>query len=240
MRTFGAIVLLLIAQGLAGCGASPVAPPSTQQTGAQSAPTLMVFTEKASGFATTDLRDVQEQILQFIAGEVIWKADGTRLSGYRIDSHDFGAGPVYFIAGKICAEGCALEVRFGTRDGERRAYLTADYGHDNPGTLVDVEVVAGALVATRTNVFPPGTFTLSGVVTEMTPAGPAPVEGAWVDRGMTTGSQGASTDKNGFYSILGMYNGTGAVAVGKTGYKTEQRDVSINGDTRFDIQLVRQ
>jgi hypothetical protein len=80
----------------------------------------------------------------------IWTADGTRLPGYRLEHGYQGAS---FITGKICAEGCAFEVRFGTRNGERRAYLTADYGHDNPGTLVDVEVSGGALVVTRTSLF---------------------------------------------------------------------------------------
>lgn len=105
----------------------------------------------------SDLRDVQEQILHFIAGDLIWTADGTRLSGYQLSSNDFGDGPRYFISGAICPEGCAFEVRFGTNDGERRAYLTVDYGHENPGTVVDVEVAAGALVVTQTSVFPPGT-----------------------------------------------------------------------------------
>jgi hypothetical protein len=37
------------------------------------------------------------------------------------------------VEGKICEEGCGFEVRFGSENGERRAYLTIDYGHDNPG-----------------------------------------------------------------------------------------------------------
>ena len=65
-------------------------------------------------------------------------------------------GRLIFIEGKICPEACAFEVRFGTRDGERRAYLTVDYVHWNPGTLVDVEVAGGALVVTETDEYPPG------------------------------------------------------------------------------------
>lgn len=77
---------------------------------------------------------------------------------------------------------CTLVVYFGTRNGERRAYLTADYIHDNPGTVVDLEIASGVLVVNRTNVFPPGTYTLSGVVTELTLKGQAPVEDAGVWR----------------------------------------------------------
>ena len=64
---------------------------------------------------------------------------------------------IYWIGGgAVCQEGCAFEVRFGDEGRRARAYLTADYGHDNPGTLVDVEVSQGALVVNRTLVFPPG------------------------------------------------------------------------------------
>ena len=107
------------------------------------------------------------------ANELVWTADGTRLPDYvRPEAlQGFSRGPVHFIEGKICPEGCAFEVRFGSKDGERRAYLTVDYGHDNPGTLVDVEVAGAALVVTQTTSYPPGTFSLSGVVTEVTPRG---------------------------------------------------------------------
>jgi len=50
-------------------------------------PTLIVFTDPATGFSTSELRDVQEQVLQLnTANELIWTADGTRLPGYGIDS----------------------------------------------------------------------------------------------------------------------------------------------------------
>ena len=120
---------------------------------APKAPSLVVFTEPQSQprFSTTDLRDAQDQIVQFnVAGELIWTADGTRLSGYRVGQDGWG-NLQYWIEGKICPQGCAFVVRFGTKDGERRAYLTVDYGHDNPGTVVDVEVEGGALVVSQTS-----------------------------------------------------------------------------------------
>ena len=133
-----------------------------------------------------------------------------------------------------------MEVRFGTKDGERRAYLTADYGHENPGTLVDVEVVGGALVVARTDVFPPGTPTLSGVVFEATPSGRTPVAGAQVLIGISSGWRGALSDTNGFYSIPGVFNVRGPVHASKDGYHTPpDASVVISGDTVLDIGLVR-
>ena len=49
---------------------------------------------------------------------------------------------------------------------------------------MDVEISGGALVVTRTSTFVPGSFALSGVVTEVTPAGIAPVEGVAVYGGI--------------------------------------------------------
>ena len=245
-RTHVGLLVWVLAAGLVGCergrsavptGPSP-APTVPSPAPVPATPTLIVFAEPDTGFSTSEVRDVQDQVVQFnTANELIWTTDGTRLPGYRVGSDYPG---ISFIAGLICAEGCAFEVRFGTKDGERRAYLTADYGHDNPGTLVDVEVAGGVLVVTRTSVFVPGTFTLSGVVTESTPSGNVPVEGVSVYRGVVSGWRGATTDRNGFYSMLGMFNGTDTVAAIKEGYvQTDERSVLIKGDTRFDIQMVR-
>lgn len=192
-----------------------------------------MFRDRASGFWTSDLRDAQEQIVQFnTANELIWTADGTRLPGYRAEGN-------FIPADASCK--CTLVVRFGTRNGERRAYLTADYGHDNPGTVVDLEIAGGVLVVSRTNVFPPGTYTLSGVVTEVTETGQGPVEnaGVWRVNEEETGWQEGTTNKDGFYEIHGLYDGSKEVSVMKEGYNTVSRVVPINGDTRFDIQLVR-
>jgi hypothetical protein len=199
-----------------------------------------VFTDRASGFSTPDVRDVQEHVLQFSnANELIWTADGTRLPGYRAGWYDYGDTREYSIEGKICPQGCSFVVRFGTKDGERRAYLTVDYTHDNPGTLVDVEVAGGNLVVTQTSVFPPGSPTLSGTVTEMTPTGPAPLGGVTVYRNATSGWREGTTDKDGFYQIPGLFDGTAVIDVTKEGYQRETRNVTISGDTRFDMQLVR-
>ena len=87
-RSTGASVVacrsLLLAGGfLVGCGESspsaptavtavPLAPPTTSDT-------PVVFTELATGFSTSDLRDIDEQILQVTRdGALVWTVDGTR------------------------------------------------------------------------------------------------------------------------------------------------------------------
>jgi hypothetical protein len=97
------------------------------------------------------------------------------------------------------------------------------------------------LVVKRTTVFAPGTYTLSSVVTEMTANGLAPVEdaGVWRLNEEMTGWQEARTDRNGFYELRGLYAGGGEVSVIKDGYDTAKSNVTIDGDTRFDSQLVR-
>jgi hypothetical protein len=237
MRT--PILLLALLPAMIACGESSPAAPSQPPPVRTVAPTLFEFIEDATGLKTFDLRDAQNRIVQVNSnGELIWAADGTRLPGYRATGHDSWDGHrYYFIEGRICPGGCAFEVRFGTEDSERRAYLTVDYGHDNPGTLVDVEVIGGALQVTPTDVYPPGTPTLSGVVTGSTTSGPVGLEGVEVRRAMSTGWRLARTDRNGFYEMRGLIDGTASVEIVKDGYEKQKAIVVIAGNTRFDIEF---
>jgi hypothetical protein len=120
--------------------------------------------------------------------------------------------------------------------------MTADLGHSNPGTVVDLEVSGSALVVAWTNLFPPGTYTLTGYVTEATPTGLVPIENAEVWR--LDEEQGGwdhnTTDKNGFYQLHGLSDGSRQATFSKDGYqKIDLRDVPVHGDTRFDVQLLR-
>jgi hypothetical protein len=98
--------------------------------------------------------------------------------------------------------------------------------------------------------------TLSGVVSEVTPTGQAPIEDASVYcETCEDGHVYAHTDRSGFYSFRGVWVSAGiptVLWVGKAGYQDppEQpilpglpgsgwREVTIDGDTRLDIQLVR-
>jgi hypothetical protein len=142
MRMPGTIVpLLALTLAMAACG-SPTSPsPAGGRSTSTSATTLMVFTDRASGFSTTDVRDAYEQIVQFnTAGEMIWTAGDARFAGFLADD-----GVV--TAEGVCA-GCYFLIRFGTLDGQRRAYLTwsGDPAPDRPVTILDVDVVGGRLV----------------------------------------------------------------------------------------------
>ena len=164
-------LLLTLLPALAGCDGATSSTPSDGRHRALQPPAPPAADPGRVQRARDGIRDVRpprrcsDQIVQVnTANELIWTADGTRLPGYRIGGGYRLEAQHQFIEGKICADGCAFEVRFGTEDGERRAYLTVDYGHDNPGTVVDVEVAGGELLVTQTDVYPPGSPTLSGVV----------------------------------------------------------------------------
>jgi hypothetical protein len=60
-----------------------------------------------------------------------------------------------------------------------------------------------------------------------------------VYRGVVTGWRVAKTDKLGFYRIPGLFEGVEEVSADKEGYESTKSSVSITGDTRFDIQIVR-
>lgn len=238
MRTQAAIVIVIVANGLAGCDGSssqPTSPSSASSGNPSGVPALATFFDPASRFSTSDLRDAEDEIMQLsTAGELVFPATNTRLPGFRRL-----IGPEQGIEGNICIPRCAFVVRFGIKDGEQRAYLTVDYHDDNPGTLVDVEFANGALVVTQTELYPPGSPTLSGVVTEAMPTGLAPVAGITVYRGVIAGWRVAKTDKNGFYEIRGLFDGVEEVSTSIEGYETVKSNVSIKGDTRFDIQIVK-
>jgi len=102
---------------------------------------LAVFRDPASAFATSDVRDVQDQIVRFdtVANSLIWAADGRSFPGYPVD-------------GNFLRSDRSFQVRFGTKDGERRAYFT----ETATATMCDVEVIGGRLVISPTDVPVPG------------------------------------------------------------------------------------
>ena len=81
-------------------------------------------------------------------------------------------------------------------------------------------------------------YTLSGVVSEVTSTGQPPVLGATVQVSKPP-LLPATTDRSGSYRIDGVYAGPVSVTVSALEYETVSRDVTIDGDTRLDIQLVR-
>jgi hypothetical protein len=142
MRASMTIIAIAVVSTMIGCretGRSrlPTEPssvmPSPGPTPPPSPVSLVVFTDPTSRLSTSDMRDADEQIVRFnTAGELIWAADESRHPGYPV-------------RGAVIRDG-SLEVRFGTKDGERRAYVvfSTDYYHyPPPPTVVDFEVIDG-------------------------------------------------------------------------------------------------
>ena len=250
------VILLLLTQGLVGCDGSnstlsPSAPSEVRQSGnpppgnpppgnppSANPSQVIAFKDPLTGLLVADVRDAQDHIVQFnTAGELVWMADGTHLPGHAAG----GLGGSINPPEEPSCE-CWLVVHFGASHGERRAYLTADYGHFNPRTVVALEIAGSALKVSRTDVYPPGTYTLSGVVTEATESGLTPIENVGVYRlnQEEGGWDEATTDKNGFYEIHGLVDGSRLIGFSKDGYvKVEKADFPIHADTRFDVQLIR-
>jgi hypothetical protein len=240
-KPLAGIAVLIVATGLVGCS-NPAAPAPSASHGVSqpNASAPVVFKDPLTGLSTSDVRDAVGHIVQFTtADELVWTADGRHLSGH------FVQGPGYRSFSNVPAEAscqCWLVVRFGASNGERRAYLTADYIHFNPRTVVALDIAGGALIVSRTDVFPPGTYTLSGIVTEVLETGLTPIENASVYRLDEEGSgwDETTTDRNGFYEMHGLTDGSRLTGFDKDGYqKVEQADLPIHGDMRFDIQLLR-
>jgi len=242
-RSLAGFAVLIVANGLVGCsnpGAprpSVVSAPSAVSQPSPSSP--VAFKDPLTGLSTSDVRDAHDHIVQFTtAGELLWTADGTHLPGHSA----VGPGESFFNVAEEPSCHCWLVVHFGASNGERRAYLTADYIHFNPRTVVALEIAGGALMVSRTDVFPPGTYTLSGIVTEATETGLTPIENADVYRlnQEAGGWDEATTDRNGVYEIHGLADGSRLTGFSKNGYETlEQPDLPIHGDMRLDVQLIR-
>jgi hypothetical protein len=99
---------------------------------------------------------------------------------------------------------------------------------------------------------PAPTYTLSGVVFEMTATGRTPIQEVSVycdSCGDPLGHTFSDTDANGFYSFSWTANGRTALIVRKDGYRLAGDlpagpvdgwiVAAVDGDTRFDIELVR-
>lgn len=100
---------------------------------------------------------------------------------------------------------------------------------------------------------PPTAYTLSGLVFESTASGRVPVEGVHVycdGCGSPLGHTSVFTAADGLYSFGWAYNSTLPLLVQKDGYTVvgaiavlsngmARRMVTINGDTQFDIEVIR-
>jgi hypothetical protein len=139
VRNPTAILLLMLIEGMSGCGGSEPTPtaPSTPTPPPPAQVQPATFTDPDSSFTTSDVRDVQEQIVRFdtTSNSLIWAADGRSFSGYPV-------------SGNFIRSDKAFQVRFGTKDGERRAYFTETAAE----TICDIEVVGSQLMISPTSV----------------------------------------------------------------------------------------
>ena len=93
-------------------------------------------------------------------------------------------------------------------------------------------------------------YTLSGLVYELTETGQVPIEGVEVycdSCGSPDGHTFVYTDADGFYSLPWTFSGVHSLIVKKVGYEIlgplhaiGQISATVHGDTRLDIQLARQ
>ena len=142
--------------------------------------------------------------------------------------------------------------------------IACDGSGSPPVTTVAPSPVIAAPPFTQLPVFPRDfTFldvTLSGVVSEDTPTGRMPIEGVWVYCEPCTREThaGTYTDARGFYSFTGVWREPSHSRIqmrfAKPGYTAPEifptpprqppgagwRELEIDGDTRFDLLLVRQ
>ncbi|MEO5897557.1 MAG: hypothetical protein ABIS06_17850 [Vicinamibacterales bacterium] len=140
MRSYATVLLLIAVQGISGCGGSGVTAPTPTPTPPAQVQ-LAVFTDPGSSFSTSDIRDSLDQIVRFDtnSNSLIWVADGRSFTGFPV-SGNFVRADKFF------------QVRFGTKDGQRRAYFTEAVAT----TLCRIEVVGGQVIITPTTVTVPG------------------------------------------------------------------------------------
>jgi len=119
-------------------------------------------------------------------------------------------------------------------------------GAGRPPTAPGVPVAGPAPPAAT----PVVTYTLSGTIFEVTPTGRVPIQGVGVYCDGCGGPEGHTqtyTDADGLYSFEWSRNGATPLLVGKAGYDVVGQVLNaygaivatVNGDTRFDIELAR-
>ena len=141
MTTLRGLVSLSLAIVVTACGGSGPAPPSPSPppapAPAPAVPVLAMFNDSGHGASTSEVRDVQEEIVQFdtASNSLIWVADGRRFVGYPVNGNFIRADSFF-------------QVRFGTKDGQRRAYFTEAVAQ----TICDITVVGNQLTITPTSV----------------------------------------------------------------------------------------
>ena len=127
---------------LAGCTVAPAPDNGNGDGNGGPQSTLAVFNDPDSDFTTTEVHDVDNQIVRFNTenDSIVWGETGA----------EYEAGQ-WAVNGNFPESSMFFQVRFGTVDGERRAYFT----ETGPATICDIRVSGAFLQIFATNVLVP-------------------------------------------------------------------------------------
>lgn len=125
-----ALALATLLVGVGACSDddddSPTAPPM---------PTLASFNDPRGGFSTSDVRDSEGDVVRFtVDGRLVWPPTMATFAGFPV-------------AGNFIGPTQGFEIRFGTENGQRRAYFV----ERGPDTICDIDVVNGMINVSPTS-----------------------------------------------------------------------------------------
>lgn len=148
MRSLPGLVLLAAALGCSdsddpGAVMLPLGGESESAAPGTATGVFATFTDESTGFATDAVHDADRQIVHFDAarGAMVFDASGEAVEGWAVSGED------------LSWSGFAVEfrVRFGTEEGERRAYFT----ETAVGTICNLRLAGGRLGISGTSERPP-------------------------------------------------------------------------------------
>ena len=215
-ETAGLLVAISVTILLSACGDSPTSSPTSP--GVTDRPAAPTYTLSGVVTAATEKGPV------LVTGARVEESISRRVT--TTDVNGF-----YSISGLAPTNNVVTVTKAGYVSDTRPITINSD-------TRLDIEVTLVPVV----------TYTLTGVVSEMTETGLVPIEGVQLycdGCGSEFGHTFMYTDSNGFYSFSWLYPGYQTLLVSKEGYRTPpgQTDgiftMTVTGDTRLDIQLVR-
>ncbi len=140
MRRYTPWILLTVAIGLLGCSDSLTTDSTALPPPPAPGDTFAVFSDPNSDFQTTDVRDTDNEVVRFDTTEnaLVWTPSDLLFDGWVVDGNFLDPGRQY-------------QVRFGTVNGETRAYFT----ETGRGTICELSVVNNELFIAPTDLLPP-------------------------------------------------------------------------------------
>lgn len=125
------------ASGTAAAGSGAAEDPPASEPATQPDPALVRFVDPATGLETHEVHDANRDIVHFDRerGAMVWAASGDTVSGWTTTGVDLDWD----------RSGVAFRVRFGTENGERRAYFT----ETDAGTICDLDIRAEDVLSIR-------------------------------------------------------------------------------------------